>query len=69
MERTRRASAQPGRKSLPVRRKFSFRVGREPAPLTSRACTGCSVALHALLRRLPADLEENDDVKILKSVA
>ena len=26
-------------------------------------------ALAALLRRLPADLEENDDLKVLKSVA
>ena len=46
---------------------FSSRTRASTA--SSRACIGCSVHSLRLLRRLPADLDENDDLKILKSVA
>ncbi len=50
-------------------KEIQFSAARARAPANSRACTALQRALDALLGRLPADLEENDDLKILKSVA
>ena len=58
------------RKSPHVTRRFSFQAARARAPASSRACTGCSVPLRRLLRSCSLPIfEENDDLKILKSVA